>query len=87
MWPYIEVLDPLDFGLVKGDKYRSNCILPFASIQFDKNHLLKMVCFYPVCTFGFFVKKIKENDYVTLGVLKYIDIFNSISLTNIADLC
>lgn len=45
MWPYIEVLDPLDFGLVKGNKYRSNWILPFASVQFDKNHLLKMVCF------------------------------------------
>ena len=45
-----------DFSLGKGDKYRCICILLQADIQFDQHYLLKMLSYFLLSNFGYFVK-------------------------------
>jgi hypothetical protein len=56
----------LDLIFVQGDKNGSICILLHADRQLNQHHLLKMLSFFPLYIFGFFVK-----DQMTIGVWVY----------------
>ena len=67
----------LNLSFVQPDKYRS--IFSFLHIvsQLDQHHLLKMLSFFPLCIFGFFVKV-----QVFISVWLYFCAYNSILLIN-----
>jgi hypothetical protein len=69
----------LDLNFVQSDKYDSICILLHAYHQLDQHHLLKMLSFFPLYGFHFFVK-----DQVSIGVWVYFCIFNSIPLIDLS---
>ena len=46
----------LDLSFVQCDKYGSIFILQHIDVQLDNHHLLKMLSFFPLYDFGFFVK-------------------------------
>jgi len=46
----------LDLSFVQGDKYKSICILLHVDIKLDQYYLLKMLTFYHLYSFGFFIK-------------------------------
>ena len=70
----------LDLSFVQGDKYGSICILLHADFQSDQHHLVKMLSFFPLYDFGFFVK-----NQVSIGGWVYFWVFNSIILINLFD--
>jgi hypothetical protein len=45
----------LDLSSVQADKYESICILLHTDIQLDQQDLLKMLLFFPLYSFGFFI--------------------------------
>ena len=67
----------LNLSFVQPDKYRS--IFSFLHIvsQLDQHHLFKMLSFFPLCIFGFFVKV-----QVFISVWLYFCAYNSILLIN-----
>ena len=67
----------LNLSFVQPDKYRS--IFSFLHIvsQLDQHHLFKMLSFFPLCIFGFFVKV-----QVFISVWLYFCAYNSIPLIN-----
>jgi hypothetical protein len=69
----------LDLSFVQGDKYWSIFILQYTDSQLDQHHLLKMLSFFPLYIFGFFVK-----DQVSVSVWFYFCVFNSIPLINMS---
>jgi hypothetical protein len=65
----------LDLGFVQGDKNGSICIFLHADLQLKQHHLLKMLSFFPLYGFSFFV-----NDQVTIGIWVHFLVFNYILL-------
>jgi hypothetical protein len=65
----------LDLSFVQGDKYGSIFILLHRDSQLEQHHLLKMISFFPLYIFGFFVK-----DQMTISVWFYFWVFNYIPL-------
>jgi hypothetical protein len=53
----------LDLSCSQGDRNTSICIILHVDCQLNKQHLLKMLSFFPLDGFGFFVK-----DQVIIGV-------------------
>jgi hypothetical protein len=45
----------LDLSFVHGDKYGSICIFLHTDHQLEQHHVMKMLSFFPLCGFGFFV--------------------------------
>jgi len=69
----------LDSNILKSDKYGRIFILLHIDCWLDQHHFLKMLYFFPLYYFGFFVK-----DQVSLGMWHYFLVFNSIPMTNLS---
>ena len=68
----------LDLSFGKVDKYRSFCILLQVDMQFDQNHLLKML-FFSLVWFGLFVKTL-----LSVGMWFYFWVFYLILLIKLS---
>ena len=53
---FVEVLDRVGLVFVQCDLYGPICIFLHTDYQLDNTHLLKMLSFFPLYGFGFFVK-------------------------------
>jgi hypothetical protein len=68
----------LDLSFEQGDENGSICILLHFDHQLNQHHVLKMLSFFPLDVFSFFVKY-----QVTIGEWIYFWVFNSIPLTHL----
>jgi hypothetical protein len=69
----------LDLNFVQSDKYGSIFIFRHTDCQLDQLHLLKILSFFPLHIFGFFIK-----DQVSIRLWFYFWVFNSIPLINLS---
>jgi hypothetical protein len=63
IWFYVEFLDPLGLELYPRRENESICILLNIDCKLDQYHLLKILSFFPLYDFDFFV-----NEQGTIGV-------------------
>jgi hypothetical protein len=75
----LRYLVQLNWYFLLGDKYGSILILLHAHIQLDQYHLLKMISFYSLYIFVFFVK-----NQVSICIWVYFLISDFISLINLS---
>jgi hypothetical protein len=65
----------LNLSFVQGDKNGSICIFLHVDIQLNQDHLLKMLSFFPLDNFSYFVK-----EQVTVGIKVSFWVLNSVPL-------
>ena len=73
-------LNHLDLSFVQGGKYKFIFVFLHTDYQLDQHDILKIISFFPLYIFGFFVKY-----QVSISVWFYFWVFSSIPLMNISD--
>jgi hypothetical protein len=72
----------LDLSFVQGDKNGLICIRLLVDCQLNQHHLLKMLSFFTLDDFSFFV-----NDHMVIGVWVHFWVFSSIPLIDLSVNC